>query len=84
LVDNEYGIVFNSDGNILERKNAGWCGTPPLIYNDFNGTWEIKDPTIKIHVAYWGGMADYSWKIITIDNNELNIVPIESIYHPNN
>jgi hypothetical protein len=32
---------FNADGSLVERKNSGWCGTPPISYADYDGTWTI-------------------------------------------
>lgn len=39
LDSNNYGFIMFPDGNFLERKNAGWCGTPPIYYANsfFNG-----------------------------------------------
>ncbi len=34
----DYGISFLENGNLIERKNIGWCGTPPITYGDFEGT----------------------------------------------
>lgn len=74
LKSNDYGIAFKDDGLLVERKNSGWCGTPPISYSDFNGTWAIKDSVIQISVDYWGGKADYIWKIVSIDNYKLRII----------
>ena len=68
---NEYGISFKADSMLVERKNSGDCGTPPITYGDFNGTWSQKDSIILIHVGYWGGTAVYKWKIISVGNNKL-------------
>jgi hypothetical protein len=74
LKNNDYGIAFNDNGLLVERKNSGWCATPPIAYSDFNGTWTIKDSVIQISVDYWGGKADYIWKLVSIDNNKLKII----------
>jgi hypothetical protein len=29
FIDNNC-LKFNSDGTLIERKNSGWCGTPPI------------------------------------------------------
>lgn len=47
LADNEYGFSFNEDNTFIERKNAGWCGTPPISYADFNGTWTQNDSIME-------------------------------------
>jgi len=48
---------FNSNGTLVERKNSGWCGTPPISYADYEGTWSLQNDTIiTIKVDYWGGV----------------------------
>jgi hypothetical protein len=74
LKDNEYGIAFLNDGSLVERKNSGWCGTPPITYGDFNGIWNTKDSMVYINVDYWGGKANYKWKIISLTNNRLKVL----------
>ena len=81
LKDNDYGFAFKSGQLFVERKNAGWCGTPPISYTDFDGTWTKNDSVINITVGYWGGLADYQWKIILIDNNSLTIYRLKEGYH---
>ncbi|KPL14010.1 MAG: hypothetical protein AMS26_12315 [Bacteroides sp. SM23_62] len=80
LVDNEYGLSFNEDNIFIERKNAGWCGTPPISYADYDGTWTRNDSVIEITVGYWGGTADYTWKILSIDEAILKIIVLEQNY----
>ncbi len=81
LKDNDYGISFETDQVFIERKNSGWCATPPIAYADFNGTWSKQDSLLTITVGYWGGMADYQWKILAIDNNHLTIYKMDEEYH---
>ncbi len=84
LVDNEYSFSFNEDKTFIERKNAGWCGTPPISYADFDGIWSKNDSTIEINVDYWGGTADYTWKLVSIDATNLKIIFLEEDYHLEN
>lgn len=84
LKDNEYGFEFKSGQVFIERKNAGWCGTPPIAYADFEGTWQQYDSLLVITVDYWGGTADYEWKIISIDEHSLKIYKISEEYHNQN
>ncbi len=74
LKDNEYGFTFMADGEFIERKNSGWCGTPPISYADFDGTWMINDSIINITVAYWGGEIDYRWKIVVLHDKKLKVI----------
>jgi hypothetical protein len=80
LIDNEYSFSFNEDNSFIERKNAGWCGTPPITYADFDGTWTRNDSILEISVGYWGGMADYRWKILSLDEVNLKTQSLEEDY----
>lgn len=77
LKDNDYGFAFNSNHVFIERKNSGWCGTPPVSYADYEGTWVKTDSIVHITVGYWGGSLDYKWKVISVDNKELTIVRLQ-------
>jgi hypothetical protein len=73
LIENDYGFIFTSNNLFIERKNSGWCGTPPISYENFEGTWDWNDSIVDIDVPFWGGIANYRWKIISIDNKSLTI-----------
>ena len=63
---------FNSDGTLTERKNSGWCGTPPISYADYSGTWTVlNDTLIQIEVGFWGGTTIYRLDIETVDSKSL-------------
>ena len=65
---------FNSDGTLVERNISGWCATPPVSYDNYDGTWTIlNDTLIQIHVEYWGGMRDYKMGINSVDRDSLKI-----------
>ena len=81
LVDNDYSFSFHEDHTFVERKNAGWCGTPPISYADFNGTWTINDSFVEITVAFWGGTAEYTWMILAVDGANLKIKRQEETYY---
>ena len=70
----KYGFTLHEDGTFVERKNAGWCGTPPITYDDFEGTWKaVSDSLLDITVAYWGGMMTYQIRIVSLESEELAI-----------
>ena len=74
LDSKKYGFTINDDGTFIERKNAGWCATLPITYDNFEGTWEaVSDSLMDITVAYWGGMMTYQIRIISLDEEELAI-----------
>lgn len=70
----KYGFTLNDDGTFVERKNAGFCGTPPITYDNFEGTWEpVSDSLLDITVAYWGGVMTYQIRIVSLNGEELAI-----------
>jgi hypothetical protein len=76
----EHCYKFNDDGTLTERKNAGWCGTPPVTYADYAGSWtSLNDTLISISVGYWGGTTTYKLDIQSVDAETLkvDIVPEE-------
>ena len=71
LVENDYGIKFNNDYSLIERKNSGWCGTPPISYADFDGSWSETDSTITFTVDFWGGIVEETWLIQEVNSEQL-------------
>lgn len=76
LKDNDYGLAIKSDSTLIERKNSGWCGTPPISYGDFNGIWSQNDSIINMRIDFWGGLIDTQWKILSIDNTSLTVCTV--------
>jgi len=79
--EDEGGIYFKSGHEFVERMNSGWCGTPPITYANFDGTWTRNDSFLNITVGFWGGTVDYEWKIISVDNDKLMIYRVKDTYH---
>ena len=74
LAESGYGFVIKADGTFIERKNAGWCGTPPISYDNFEGSWEpLSDSLLDITVAYWGGILTYQMRIVSLQEDKLGI-----------
>jgi hypothetical protein len=76
------GIKFNADGTLIQRKNSGWCGTPPITYANYDGTWtQMNDTIIEIKAGYWGGtttsridieyISSYTLKFITVSSESV-------------
>jgi len=80
LPEHDYGLQFKSTGQIIERKNSGSCGTPPIMYADYNGNWSQDSSHLSINVGYWGGMAEYEWEIETVNNTRLIVKQIDANY----
>ena len=83
LPTDDYGFTFKSDNVFLENKNSGWCGTPPIMYALYEGTWEMLDSVVNITVPYWGGTAKLSWKILTINENSFEAYILKQDYEMN-
>jgi hypothetical protein len=77
LAKNVYGFQFKTGHYFVERKSSGFCGTPPVILYDYEGTWSRQDSLIDIEVPYWGGMEHYKWKIISLDRSSLTIALVQ-------
>jgi hypothetical protein len=74
LDSSKYGFKLFPDGRVLERKNAGWCGTPPITYGNFSGEWKaITDSLLDINVGYWGGRLNYRLQIVALTKSELRV-----------
>ena len=72
LDQDKYGLIIEPSGKFTERKNSGWCGTPPITYANFDGNWEYSiDSLLNIEVEYWGGMTNYKMEILSIKDDEL-------------
>jgi hypothetical protein len=78
---NEYGFSLNENYTFVEHKNSGWCGTPPVEYALYHCNWTKNDSLLLITVGYWGGMVDYKWKIVSVDQNHLSIIVLQTNYH---
>lgn len=68
LKNNEYGISFLEKTQCVERS-SGWCGTPPITFMDFQGTYTKNDSIIIITLD--NGMQNIKWKIKTLNDKTL-------------
>jgi len=76
LID-DHCYNFRGDGTLTERKNSGWCGTPPITYADYSGTWTVlNDTLIQVDVGYWGGTIRYRLDIESLDSRSLKTIYI--------
>lgn len=80
LTANVYGYSFRNDGTLIQRSNSGWCGTPPVVTSDFQGTWRVQGEEIIIEAKYWGGISVQTWKVIPLSNKTLRIEVLTSEY----
>lgn len=68
LQEDAYGITFKQNGAFIERS-SGFCGTPPLIFSDFKGSFELNETLIKIYTDFFPN--GFQWRIVAVNENEL-------------
>ena len=74
LDENHYGFIIEHDGNFIHRQNSGFCGTPPISYKNYNGTWkELSENVIEITSDFWGGVDTFKIEVISVNDSELRI-----------
>lgn len=77
LPDNDYGFAIVRNGLFVERKNAGFCGTPPITYAEYEGSWTKSGNILTISTKYWGGSEQYIWKIRFCDQKKLSVIRLQ-------
>ncbi len=70
LPNENYGVSFLKEGKFVERT-SGWCGTPPLVFWNIEGTYELDGTLIKIKTE--GYPENYNWRIVSLTNQKLVI-----------
>jgi hypothetical protein len=69
LPNDSYGILFKKNAIFTERS-SGWCGTPPLTFSDYVGTWEFaEEGLVKITTTSFTG--DFQWRILELSEEKL-------------
>lgn len=72
LENDNSGLVILQNGTFVDRKIVGWCGTPPVVYDNYQGNWEsLSDKELKVTVGYWGGTENYTMEIVSVTNSLL-------------
>ena len=73
------GFEFRMGGKLTERKNDGWCGTPPVTYGNFDGTYTLsQEGMLEVVSPYWGGIIRTRFAIVSIDQTSLKLKFLES------
>lgn len=79
LTGDKYGYQFDLEGVLLVRS-AGWCGTPPLTYSNYEGSWlEESDGVLVLNRTDEGFSMSYKLEIVELTNDVLRFrqVPLE-------
>jgi hypothetical protein len=53
------------------ERSSGWCGTPPLSFMDFQGTWKRTDSSLIVTIDNGLGMQNIKWVIKTLNDTTL-------------
>lgn len=80
LPANTYGYIFQPNGRMISRSINGFCGTPPVITEDYPGTWKWTGNSIIIETRFWGGTINQEWKVLQSTNSTVNLEIIQSTY----
>jgi hypothetical protein len=71
LKSDEYGLSFLEKTQCVERS-SGWCGTPPLSFMDFQGTWTRTDSVLIMTIDNGlSGTQNIKWVIKSLDDKTL-------------
>jgi len=66
------GFLFKSDGTFVQRANSGGCGTPPIAYVNYPGTWTaFPNDNLFIETEFWGGLTSFEIEIVSIDSKQI-------------
>lgn len=68
LPDKGYGISFKQNGDFTERS-SGWCGTPPLVFSDYEGSYTFDQTLIKLDTYLYTN--NFQWRIIELSATKL-------------
>ncbi len=72
LSGDQDGYMFDSGGSLMVR-NAGWCGTPPLAFSNFEGSWvEEADDILFLTYPHWDEMRDFRLVILSLNDAEMH------------
>ncbi|CAN0197873.1 unnamed protein product [Discosporangium mesarthrocarpum] len=75
---NKAGIEFRKNGKLVKRQNIGWCGTPPITYDNYDGKWWTNEYSeIVMKYKFWGGEIEEYWEIVEV-NKGILIVKIRN------
>jgi len=73
FIDN-YGVKFIENYELIEKRNSGFCGTPPISYAEFKGKWnEISEQIIEINIDFWEENLTYQIEIVSLTADTLKI-----------
>jgi hypothetical protein len=74
LPEEKGAFTFKQNGELFQRSIAGWCATPPLVYETVKGSWsKINGNTILIKTPGWDGTLEMTVEIVELTPDRLMI-----------
>jgi hypothetical protein len=74
LAEDAYSFAILTDGTFLENKNTSCCGTPPVVYGRYEGSWlEVSQDTLLVNTEFWGGSMQFLLIIRSVDDKEMEV-----------
>ncbi len=71
LTGRRNGYEFNLGGSLVIR-NFGWCGTPPLTYSNFEGSWQKEgDRILTLSYHELGVVQDFRLEVVALSASDL-------------
>ncbi|MFD2203733.1 hypothetical protein [Shivajiella indica] len=80
LKENTYGFIFQENGKLINRSNSGFCGTPPIVTQDFSGKWKVDGEVLKVEMDFWGGKIIQEWRILSHSARSVRVEVIKNEY----
>ena len=71
LEEKVYGISLLDNQQCIERRNIGFCGTPPVVFDDYHGQWNLADSILSFQIESLEGIQNFQWKILLLDDKQL-------------
>lgn len=68
LPKDNYGVSFSENGEFIERS-SGWCGTPPLTFIDYKGSYQTDKSLIKVTTQNFPN--NFQWRVLKVSEKEL-------------
>lgn len=68
LPKESYGIAFKKNEVFIEHS-SGFCGTPPLVFSDYEGNFTKEETLIKLDNYLYQN--NFQWRIVSLTETEL-------------
>jgi hypothetical protein len=83
LKENTYGFIFQNNGKLISRSNSGFCGTPPIVTQDYSGKWKVEGDVLKLEMDFWGGKIIQEWRISSASSRSVTVEITKNEYKYN-